>query len=236
LEIFNYLRQPFFIEADAQVKFGKKIKAIFWIFLVYLLFAFCANFILLLIDTLIVTPLYDYSVFQQLKLQTQKNKQVLGPTAFFYVVIFGPFLEEIIFRLPLRLKKYSIGLSFGIITYYVSGGSFKHFMATEWITYVRIVISIIILLSIAKFLPTKRLDLIKTNFFKHYFYIVALVFALIHVANFAPFNMSVLFFYPIFTLPQFIMGLFFGYARMNYGFFVGWGVHTLINLMAFLIN
>ena len=215
----------------SDVSFKQKTKKVAELYLVYLLAALVLNIPLLLTDRLIVKPFLDFSFYQQMEMNSLKITSRYGDYGLLYVVLLGPFLEEMLFRLPLSLEKIGIGVSFALITYRLS---VEHIL-TEleydnpyW--YVKLAIALCVFLFTIKFFPSSWLTTIKENYLPHAFYFISAVFALVHIANFAPYNLHVMFFYPIFILPQFLMGLFIGYTRIKYGFIYGVVLHGLINL------
>jgi hypothetical protein len=127
------------------------------------------------------------------------------------------------------LEKVGIGLSVAFICYRLSVEHLFIFEFFNLFAYVKVALACVILLLTIKFLPDSWIAIVKAKY-SYFFYFVAIVFALVHVTNFSPFNNKVLLFYPLFTLPQFLMGLFIGYTRMEYGFFYGVALHSLINL------
>jgi Type II CAAX prenyl endopeptidase Rce1-like len=229
-DIIQYLKRPFLRETEEDVKFTKRLSNIFTTYLIYLLFALASYIILSLIDKVLVEYFYKYSILGQQKLNIEKLHILYGHYVVIVVVIIGPLLEEIIFRLPLKLEKISIGLSLALIIYRCSGGHFSSFNFNNPYSYVRIIIIICLVLATNKYFPIKWIDFIKERWYSYFFYLSAFAFAFVHIANFAPYNYEVILFYPLFTLPQFIMGVATGYIRMRHGFLAGWALHALINL------
>jgi len=89
---------------------------------------------------------------------------------------------------------------------------------------------------IEEFIFRFPLKYIWSKYFKFFFYSFAIVFALIHLANYN--NNSVIFFIlaPIIIFSQFVGGLTLGYIRLKLGFI--WGVlqHSLFNCIIFVIG
>ena len=83
------------------------------------------------------------------------------------------------------------------------------------------------------FLTNNRAKIFWQKYFKFFFYLSAVLFALIHLTNFS--NTNVLFYIlaPLIVLPQFIGGLTLGYIRLKLGFFWGVLLHGLYNLILF---
>jgi membrane protease YdiL (CAAX protease family) len=230
MEILEYLRQPIFIENRNLTKIKDKVKGVIITYFIYLLPVFCSVLLLFILDKFIFGHFYNYSILEKLYSNQQELKSIYGAYTFLIVVLVGPFLEEIIFRLPLTLEKSAIALSIALLTYRFTGGHFYEFNFSEGYSYVRLGIAIFTLLMIIKFLPPAGILAFKLKYFKYLFYGSALVFALMNIKNFTPLNDQVFLFYPLYTLPQLVMGLFIGYNRMKYGFISGWGLHALINL------
>lgn len=230
IEIVQFLRKPFIPVRNGNIRLDRRLNALFKIYLIYLLFTICIYLILSFIDKTFIVHFYKYSILQQQQSINQKLNELYGHYTFLIVVIIGPFLEEIIFRLPLNLKRFSIALSVCFVTYRFCGGSFTHFNTNNPYGYLLIILSAILFIVTIKWIPNKWIDFIKERYFAHFFYLSALIFAFVHITNFAPYNYNVLLLYPLFTLPQLIMGITIGYTRLNYGFVAGWFLHGLINL------
>lgn len=76
-------------------------------------------------------------------------------------------------------------------------------------------------------------EFLKRSWRKYYriiFYVVALVFAFVHITNYE-ITTAILLFSPLLVLPQFVMGLFTGYMRVKFG--LGWsmGLHSIHNIL-----
>lgn len=106
------------------------------------------------------------------------------------VILLGPFLEELIFRLHLS-RRWNLIAGLG-----------------EWFT----------ILS-KKVLREEAAELVKVKWNRYYrlfFYLNAAAFALVHMTNFQAIDVP-LWVIPLIVFPQFIAGLFFGYIRVKNG-------------------
>jgi hypothetical protein len=221
----------------ADVSIIQKVKKIAGLYVVYFVAALVLNIPLQLTDKLIVKQFFDFSFYQQLEVNALKITSRYGDYAIFYVVLIGPFLEELLFRLPLSLKKIGIGVSFALIYYRLS---VNHILIGSehnnvyW--YVKLGIALCILFLTVRFLPGSWLTTIKENYLQLCLYFSSAAFALVHITNFAPYNSDLMLLYPVFVLPQFLMGMFIGYARLKYGFLYGVALHGLINLPFAIIH
>ena len=120
-----------------------------------------------------------------------------------FVIIIGPFFEELIFRLHLSRRWNLIA---GLM---------------EWST-----------IAMEKVLRTEAAERVKAKwdrFYRWFFYLNAAAFALFHIMNFQAIDLP-WWIVPLIVLPQFIAGLYFGYIRVKNGNML-WsvGLHALHN-------
>ena len=126
---------------------------------------------------------------------------------FIIAVIILPFIEEIIFRLYLRLKhNYPLQFLFFIL----SAGGKKQSESV-----------------------VARIENKWHKYYKIIFYFSAVLFALIHLVNY-DISPKVLVFAPLLFAPQFLVGLLTGYIRVKFGFLWGFYLHALHNLIFLL--
>ncbi|UAY57414.1 CPBP family glutamic-type intramembrane protease [Arachidicoccus terrestris] len=71
---------------------------------------------------------------------------------------------------------------------------------------------------------------------KFIFCIIAFLFGLIHISTFSPLYPNLFWAYPVFVLPQIIMGFGFGYVRIKYGFLYGFILHFMVNFMFLILS
>lgn len=232
--MLKYLQHPTLIN-ELDLSIWSKVKKTIVLYLKYLVFAITLFFLLKLMDRFIVQYFFHHSILKQLTDLRQWVQEEFGAYTILVVVIIAPLTEEIIFRLPMRLEKTGIGLSAGLLFYRLSVENFYEFKVFDPFTYLKMGLAFIIFLLIAKFFPDRWLNFLKEKYV-YVFYGLAVAFALVHLGNLSPYNNEVLLFYPLYTLPQFLMGLFMGYARMHYGFFYGVLIHALINLPSVLFH
>lgn len=146
-----------------------------------------------------------------------------------FLVLVGPFIEELIFRLPLRLKKAYFIPFILIILSYAGSLIFKKLNLS-------LAVSIPLFIAITAFLifyifnrkmAEKRVAILATNY-SLYFYSVTVLFALFHLSNYK-YTPNLLLFAPIVVLPQFICGFLFGFIRIKQGFIWSFFFHALHN-------
>ncbi|MFT3945876.1 MAG: CPBP family glutamic-type intramembrane protease [Agriterribacter sp.] len=151
-------------------------------------------------------------------------------------VIIAPFVEEIIFRLPLNFEKRSIALSISLMVYRYSGDGLFTFSTDPIHNWLRFLLTISAYILTVCFLNSNYLKNLKNKKQKKVYYISAIAFGLIHISNFTPIQWSVFFVYPIYVLPQVIMGLLLANFRLRYGFLWGLLLHACLNGISVILK
>jgi len=233
MAMFEYLKSPNYSVVNS-LSYKEKIQSTFLMYLKYLITVLLIFGILKIVDSFLIEYFFGTSIVDQLKLNQNNLKEKFGKYTFLVVVLIGPLMEEILFRLPLGLKKSGIALACAVLSYRLLSKHFFVFEYTNPYAYVSIALALLTFLLVTKFLPDSWLTFLKRRY-AYFFYFFAISFALIHVTNFAPYDERLILFYPLFTLPQFVMALFIGYTRIKYGFVWGIILHSMINLPAIFL-
>ncbi len=149
------------------------------------------------------------------------------------LVVFGaPLIEEFVFRYPLT-KPGLILLGAGVL----AGG--LAFLICENIQGLSQLAQIgiggltgfgCILFLILRYLRSGRWPGLIHNHYGSIFYVVAVVFAFVHIFNFTLAETQ-WWYTPLLVLPQFILGLLLGYVRIQYSIWMSVFVHALNNLL-----
>lgn len=145
-----------------------------------------------------------------------------------------PFIEEITFRLWLNFKPISLAVTGSLIFYKTIKWKIFEFNFYSIKDYILIFSTFIIGYLIFKTLKNPnilaKLNFLRDNYFKYFFYGNIVLFGLLHISNFKPLDFSIIYIYPFYVLPQLISAIFLGVIRIKYGF--GWGVllHVILNL------
>ena len=199
--------------------------------LLYFVLQICALLLMLLMDEFLIKKMGFPSVF---KLMLESQKKIKGYYGFFMVVILGPLVEELIFRLILVPKRRNIAIftfafSFLIInkTYYL--------IEIDWLLLMSLAVSG--LLSFLVFKLLKRKPEIETVIGKRQkitTIVSVVLFGLLHIANIENLHWELVLLYPVYALPQMISGYVCSVQRLKLGFIWGLLFHSMINLMAFL--
>lgn len=125
------------------------------------------------------------------------------------IVLIGPFLEELIFRLPM---KYNRNFLLRFIVYMM--GLKRTEEKKELLEF-----------------NAKRAW---RKFFWIFFYLMSSIFAFAHIFNYPDFK-HLLIWSPILTLTQFFSGMIMGYIRIRFGFIWGWYYHALHNMLVIFL-
>lgn len=161
-----------------------------------------------------------------------------GYYLFILMVIFAPLLEEVLFRLWLSFKKSHILLSLMVLMWILITkfqGIIIYNQQIDFKFFKNLFLAIflgVFVFNIGSFLPIKKLNF---NYFKVLYWISCISFGLIHIFNFSPFKMNILWVYPFLILPELFAGFLLGYLRLQKGFFVGLALHCSINLLPALV-
>jgi len=221
----------------SNASFIEKIKDLFksyflgvGIILVILLFVICP------LDYLITDILHRESIKDLLH---QRQVVFFSKLPFYIIILFGPLIEEILFRLVLVVNRKNISIFMGVFIFELLGGKITTFIINnntffnEYIFYYSLIGLGFGFISY-KYLPLKIIDLLnKKRVFLIKLSIV--LFGLIHLFNISTFCWKLILFYPFFILPQTVMGYFITNLRLRYSFWWGFALHALFNSISFLL-
>jgi hypothetical protein len=207
----------------------EKITYLFKSYLLLLLLLFGLAIILKITDYTLVHFFHYQSIIKSNFVNDDLSKKY-GPRLMLLIVfIVGPFVEELVFRLPLNLNISNIAIAISIIIYRCLAKHMFKFDPHSFASYFNFFVAFLVFLIVKSGLSRLSLDKIKSKYFAGYFYSSAIAFGLMHIFNY-PIHYSIIFVYILFVLPQMTMGLFIGNIRMRYGFIWGFFLHVLINI------
>ena len=199
--------------------------------LLYFVLQICALLLMFLVDDFLINKMGFPSVF---KLMMESQKNIKGYYGIFMVVILGPLVEELIFRLILVPKRRNIAISTFVFSFLVLNKTY-YIIKIDWLLLVSLVVSG--LLSFLVFNLLKRNPEIETAIGKRQKIITmvsVVLFGLGHIANIETLHWELALLYPVYVLPQMILGYIFSVQRLKLGFIWGLLFHSMNNLMAFL--
>lgn len=167
-------------------------------------------------------------VFQQLF-----KKAGVGMAALFICLV-GPVFEETIFRLPLSFKKRQVAIAAGVAICYVAG---------RWINTPSLMIKAGIEIALALAVTGLCFLLMDDTPFQLSYrrkqQLIALsicVFGLMHISNYKPLDWPLVWLYPVFVIPQLLIGWGVTYIRFKHGFMWGIALHVLVNSVSTLLS
>ena len=199
--------------------------------LLYFVLQICALLLMFLVDGFLIKKMGFPSVF---KLMIESQKKIKGYYGFFLVVILGPLVEELIFRLILVPKRRNIAIFTFVFLFLVLNKTY-YINKIDWLLLVSSAVSG--LLSFLVFNLLKRNPKIETAIGKRQKIITivsVVLFGLLHIANIETLHWELALLYPVYALPQMILGYISSVQRLKLGFVWGLLFHSMINLMAFL--
>jgi hypothetical protein len=211
-----------------------------WVKIKNLLFAFLFTFIIILgISVTIVYPMdllvvkvFHFESIKGLINQSESNVDKLFPI--YAIVLIGPFVEELLFRLALKVTKLNISIFLGILLYKILGGQILRFDIHNTAYVYDIVISLCFCIGSYFLLPTKIIAFLNTKI--NGLAIISIIgFGLIHILNLKILHWQLALFYPLYFLPHMVLGYFITHLRLRSGFIWGVGLHALINLISVLL-
>ena len=199
--------------------------------LLYFVLQICALLLMLLVDEFLIKKMGFPSVF---KLMIESQKKIKGYYGFFLVVILGPLVEELIFRLILVPKRRNITIFTFVFSFLVLNKTY-YLIEIDWLLLMSLAVSG--LLSFLVFKLLKRKPEIETVIGKRQkitTIVSVVLFGLLHIANIENLHWELVLLYPVYALPQMISGYVCSVQRLKLGFIWGLLFHSMINLMAFL--
>ena len=197
----------------------------------YFVLQICALLLMLLVDEFLIKKMGFPSVF---KLMIESQKKIKGYYGFFMVVILGPVVEELVFRLILVPKRRNIAIFTFVFSFLVLNKTY-YVNKIDWLLLVSFAVSG--LLAFLVFNLLKRKPKIETTIGKRQKTITmvsVVLFGLLHIVNIENLHWELALLYPVYVLPQMILGYVCSVQRLKLGFVWGLLFHSMNNLMAFL--
>ena len=168
--MFNNLTNPKF-NIEKNVSFLKKMEFLFKSYFLTLICTILSVVIIVIIDAFVVEILHQNSIWSEIRDSNSKIKYMFGRYSFLMIAIIIPLIEEIIFRLPLNLKKSSIAISLSILYLRFSGNFLTHILDLSKLKDIfNIGISIFIFLVFMISTKQEKLNLLNREHFKLIFY------------------------------------------------------------------
>jgi hypothetical protein len=226
-KFFLFTLSPKLLRID-KTKISDKILLFITLSLTMLFFVFSSSFLVKII-------IYIIDFKEGIKIFNYQNNKLLKYTIWenvSYILLLGPIIEELISRLYLDLKKRNLILTlvcFLIVSLKITNLNFD----------LKFYFFVLTILTVIFFILKSKQDSIIFFGKKYYtfiFYFSCLTFSFLHFSNYSKvLSENYIWLLPILVLPQFIMGIFFGYIRIKLGFFWAILLHICMNIPAVLI-
>jgi hypothetical protein len=187
-------------------------------------------FIVLIIDAIVFfvisSPLKFFDLFPS---QIEINYNYYTVTK---ISLLFPIIEELIFRLPLKISRKNLAISLSLILF-VLLSKLNIYLSISLALLLFIILFFIINKDAEIF---ERVNALSIKYFLFIFYSQALIFGLFHLNNY---KLDIQYFYlfPLFITSHIITGCFFGYLRVRFsmGIYLCIITHILINSVNCLI-
>ncbi len=180
---------------------------------------------------------YDHDEFAI----TQLFEEVSVVTFLLMILVWAPISEEIAFRFGLRFSPFRLGtqitglIFFSLLHFEVDlipqfifediGSWGEILVLGSFFVFGVILISIFLNIHLVK----KRVERVFRKYFAFIFYILAIIFAILHMGNYQDNWLELWYLAPLLVMPQFLLALIASFLRMYYGFIWAVIVHGLNN-------
>ncbi|WP_183573913.1 CPBP family glutamic-type intramembrane protease [Mucilaginibacter sp. X5P1] len=231
-EIFAISNYP---DLDQKQTFSTKLSTLLKTYGILLLAIFLAVPVMLVADKLVTNVFHHKSLASANKFALHAMFHKLGfLKSFLLACIVAPVFEEVICRLPLSFKKRDIAIGLSIAAFYFSGAFFHPANILVKLG-IEAAIAVIIAGLCFKFIPATVVLISPANKKRWIIFFISF-FGLMHILNFHPIDYFLIWIYPVFVIPQLLMGWGMSYIRFKNGFVWGIALHMLINTVTVLLT
>ena len=156
------------------------------------------------------------------------------------MLILGPILEEITFRLPLKFTPLNLSLSLGGLSYFlISTFTKTKFYSVELITGFKLITSLFLVYTMHKLISLQKWNLILKNIWVNHqlklIYLSIMIFGLIHLNNMQELSRKHILLFPILISPQLLIAFFASYLRVLCGFKYAVLFHMGVNFIPVML-
>lgn len=176
---------------------------------------FCLYIAIMIIIIIIILDgilknIYNISIYENLrKMRDEFRNTNTHIGHFIKLCVIAPFIEESLFRLPL-LTRFSLlrWILFLVLIQYFFYWPF-HLDIFFWEYYAILILIFVGIMVFNRIYAKSSVPILEPKKYNYLCWGLTLVFALVHIGNFAPLNWSFIYLYPIYVLPQFVYGVVF---------------------------
>lgn len=212
-----------FISPNLTTNKYQKWKELLYSFLIYYFIVFLCAVLILATDYIVVNVLHHKSI-RYSHFSTEKYIQALGLyKSLLIMTIKAPIIEELSFRLLLIPNRLNFSLSISFLAFLVLDSIYYSTSFFEKLTISLIIFGFSYIFYNLQWIPNLNITPKKLVF------ISSLCFGGMHIVNFSPIYLDLFFLYPIYVLPQIVLGSILGIIRIRNGFFWAVLLHILVN-------
>lgn len=185
------------------------------------------------VDEFISKELNFPSIAKTFRESSFRIKEKYSP---FFIIIIGPFLEELLFRLILVPNIKNLTFFTFILSVFISyGGVYPKEVDSKLfiVVFVCLMLSWLLWIILSRY---NEIEIYINSLQKYLVMVFSLFFGLIHIGNVDKIYNELILLYPIYVLPQIIMGYFCSILRIKFGFMWGVGFHSFINGVTMLLR
>lgn len=190
------------------------------------------SFLLILVIS-ILQGLITKTLLKVINIPLIEKPIILNGYSILRVTLLTPFIEESLYRLPLRISKFNLVVFFCVLIYVI-------------LLEANPLLSVCIALVISGFLyflmiRNCRFYYAIKSYHEKYFHIIfyssALIFGFMHLTKYS-LDLSYFIFFPLFILNYVLVSLVLGYVRVSFdkGFFLALIIHAFLNGLYCLVN
>jgi len=187
--------------------------------------------ILILIAIDIIIGLLISMPLRYMELFPEQKEIDFSLNAYIKFSLLLPIIEESIFRLPLRISRNNLAISFGLILFII---------LNKLVIYLAISLSLSLLVALFIVIKIKpvlnKVNSLSQRYFLLFFYIQAIIFGFLHLTNY---KLDIQYFYlfPFFIIGYIVNGCFLGYLRVRYtyGIYLCITSHIVMNSLYCLL-
>ncbi len=166
---------------------------------------------------------------------SNKSKELRNNYPFWFVIFLGPFFEEIIFRLPLKISKRNTVFALIFLSIYFIGDKLSNIDIYSFYTWLKFLA--IVGFSFIYFFKgslIEKLNELINKYHAKFIILSSLLFGLVHVFNFTEgLPKQLLVFIPFYVMPLITLGFVLSYQRMKNGFLFALIIHCLYNFIIY---
>jgi hypothetical protein len=169
--------------------------------------------------------------FKEVFLSKNNFSEIPFLKSVFYFCLIAPIIEELTFRLGLKISKLNISifLGFNIIAILKISG------IIEQTFIIRLLLILCISIICFLFLKDKYLSFFKINY-PLFLYFNILFFGFVHIGNYSYSSYSQYLFVPVLVFTQIFLGIYLSYSRLRFGFFFALFIHIFHNLFYIILG